>query len=289
VSRRRGFALALVVLLTMVSSIAIAVLLQRQGQQNRTVTRQMRWTQERHLERGLREVIGAWLPTASQRLSDIAEGSGHALDVELPGGRLVRVEVEDAQGALLAETAALDADDAASAQSMLAALYERVPDPSSREALTRPVGPLAVSALAAPEPVLAAAAEVVLGPGAAEDLAQEIVLARADREGPGTQWLRRLFADANPDREVRAELRRLIAAETVLWRLRIQVRGDLDRQAVAEYEALVEVDGREIRRRADSGQFAPLGPFLLWRRSSPSADGSVPGEPGPPMERAGGR
>jgi len=81
----------------------------------------------------------------------------------------------------------------------------------------------------------------------------------------GTQWLRRILAEYITDIDERRSMQRLIVADPNLWRLLITVR-DPRGGFSSMYEAIVEVDGREIRRRADSGEFRPLGPFLLWRR-----------------------
>lgn len=98
-------------------------------------------------------------------------------------------------------------------------------------------------------------------------MARDIVLDRetaADGMG-GTQWLRRIFSEYVTEMDDRRALQRLLVAEPDLWRLRITVLDRRDRLS-SMYEAIVEVDGREIRERADSGEFRPLGPFLLWRR-----------------------
>ncbi|MFI4915414.1 MAG: hypothetical protein ACIAS6_02765 [Phycisphaerales bacterium JB060] len=262
----RAFALPLVVILSMVATMAIAVMLERQGQQTRSTIRQMRWTQDRHLERGVREVTGAWLTGASRRLPEIARGGGHALDLTMNGDRTIRLDIEDAQGSILSTFEGVSEAELPFAEGAYDSILMRAGDEQTLERWTRPVGPVAISAISAPEEVLAAAVAPMMGDGQASAMARDIVQAREGAEsGAGTQWLRRIIADYASEMEDRRTLQRLIVGEPDLWRLRISVkdgRGDIGTM----YEAVVHVDGREIRQRADSGAFTPLGPFLLWRR-----------------------
>lgn len=261
----RAFALPLVVILSMVATMAIAIMLERQGQQTRATIRQMRWTQDRHLERGVREVAGAWLVGASRRLNEIAKGGGHALDLTADGGRTIRIDIEDAQGSILADFDGVSEAELPFAQSAYESILGRASD-EALERFTRPVGPVAISAMTAPEEVMGAALAPMIGDGQASAMARDIVLAREDADtSRGTQWLRRIIADYAPEMEDRRTMQRLLVGEPNLWRLRISVQDGRGRLG-SMYEALVEVDGREVRQRADSGAFTPLGPFLLWRR-----------------------
>lgn len=263
----RAFALPLVVVLAMVATMGIAVMLERQGQQTKSTIRHMKWTQDRHLERGVREVVGAWLTGASRRLGDISQSGGHALDLTMPDGRTFRIDIEDAQGSALAVFDGVSEQELPFAQSAYESILMRAPDAQTLGAWTREVGPAAISAMTAPEEVLAAAATAYIGDAEASAMARDIVLDRetaADGMG-GTQWLRRIFSEYVTEMDDRRALQRLLVAEPDLWRLRITVLDRRDRLS-SMYEAIVEVDGREIRERADSGEFRPLGPFLLWRR-----------------------
>ncbi|MGD1916646.1 MAG: hypothetical protein ACFCBV_10735 [Phycisphaerales bacterium] len=263
---RRAFALPLVVLLSMIATMAIAVMLERQGQQTKSTIRHMRWTQDRHLERGVREITGAWLTGASRRLDDIAGEGGHAIDLTMADGRTFRIDVEDAQGSILTIFEGVSEAELPFAEGAYDAILLRAPDDITLDAWTRQVGPAAISAMTAPEDVLAAAAMPMIGEGPAAAMARDIVLEREEAaQGVGTQWLRRIVAEYFTELDQRRSVQRLITANPSLWRLRITV---LDRrgQFSSMYEAIVEVDGREIRKRADSGEFRPLGPFLLWRR-----------------------
>lgn len=264
--RSRAFALPLVVILSMVATMAIAVMLERQGHQTRSTIRQMRWTQDRHLERGVREIAGAWLTGASRRLNDIAKEGGHALDLTMGGGRTIRLDVEDAQGSVLSVFDGVSEAELPFAQGAYDSVLMRAGDQQTLDRWTRTVGPVAISAVTAPEEVIAAAVAPMIGDGQASALARDVVLAREDADGErGTQWLRRVIADYATEMEDRRTMQRLLVGEADLWRLRISVMDDRGRVG-SMYEAIVEVDGREIRQRADSGAFAPLGPFLLWRR-----------------------
>lgn len=265
-TRRRAFALPLVVILSMVATMAIAVMLERQGHQTRSTIRQLRWTQDRHLERGVREVAGAWLTGATRRLNDIAKNGGHALDLTMDDGRVIRLDIEDAQGSVLSVLDGVPENEMPFAEGAYESILQVSDDPATLERLTRTVGPAAISAVKAPEVVLVAAAAPMIGDGQAAAMARDIVLARDAAEGTtGTQWLRQVIAEYFTEMEDRRTMQRLLVAEPNLWRLRITVLDGRGRVG-SMYEAVVHVDGREIRQRADSGAFTPLGPFLLWRR-----------------------
>lgn len=264
--RKRAFALPLVVILSMVATMVIAVMLERQSQQTLVTIRQLRWTQDRHLESGVREVVGAWVKGATRRLGEIAREGGHALDLTMDDGRTFRLEIEDAQGSILSVFDGVPANEQELASQLYDTIVLRTGDFATLEEWTRNVGPVAVSAATAPEAVLAAVASIHLGQGQAAAMARDIVLARENRDSSGgPQWLRRILNDYVSDLEDRRELQRLLVADPSLWRILVSVfdgRGRL----LSMYEAVVHVDGRELRQRADSGDFTPLGPFLLWRR-----------------------
>jgi hypothetical protein len=258
--------LPLVVILSMVATMAIAVMLERQGHQTRATIRQLRWTQDRHLERGVREVAGAWLTGASRRLNEIAKNGGHALDLTMDDGRTIRLDIEDAQGSVLSVFDGVAEAEMTFAIGAYEAIAQRTDDPVTLDRWTRTVGPPAISAATAPEDVLAAAATPMIGEGQARAMARDIALAREDgQSATGTQWLRQVIAEYFTEVEDRRTMQRLFVAEPDLWRIRITVLDGRGRVG-SMYEAVVHVDGREIQQRADAGAFTPLGPFLLWRR-----------------------
>jgi hypothetical protein len=250
----------------MVATMAIAILLERQGQQTLTTIRQLRWTQDRHLERGVREVAGSWLTSASRRLNEIADAGGHALDLNMADGRTIRLDIEDAQGSVLSNFEGVSENELPFAQGAYDSVVMAAGDPETLERWTRTVGPAAISAMSAPEEVIAAAVAPMIGDSQALSMARDIVLAREDAaDTPGTQWLRQIIAEYMTEMEDRRTMQRLLVAEPDLWRIRISVLDGRGRIG-SMYEAIVHVDGREIRLRAESGEFRPLGPFLLWRR-----------------------
>lgn len=264
--RSRAFALPLVVVLSMVATMAIAILLERQGQQSLATIRHLRWTQDRHLERGVREVAGSWLTSASRRLNEIAKQGGHALDLRMDDGRTIRLDIQDAQGSVLSVFDGVPENELPFARGAYDSIMMAASDPETLELWTRTVGPAAISAVSAPEEVLAAAAAPMIGESQALSMARDIVLAReAAADSPGTQWLRRIIAEYMTEMEDRRTMQRLLVAGPDLWRIRVTVLDQRGRIG-SMYEAVVHVDGREIRQRADSGAFTPLGPFLLWRR-----------------------
>src|SRR5690606_26256835 len=141
---RRGYALVLVTLLTMISTMAVAVILQRHAAVSRSVQRQVEQTRQRHIERGLREVLSGWLRTMrGDTVADRLGPDGHALDIELPAGK-ISVWLYDAQGLAMANFEALPEADAQRARAVYEALAQRV-GPGDLERMTRLVGPARIS------------------------------------------------------------------------------------------------------------------------------------------------
>ena len=261
-ARRRGYALVLVTLLTMVSSMAVAVILQRHAAVRRSVVRQVEQTRQRHIERGLREIISGWLRTVrGESVAERLGPDGHALDILLPEGRIVSVSMRDAQGAVLAGFDALPEEDYPSAVSLYEGFASRI-GPTDLERMTRLAGPMKISVATAPPEAVEAAVEAALGPQRAPDIAAEIREAVAT--GPVTDSSLRnqtLQAAGVPPAD-RSTLLRLITAEPELWELDIQITGGAER---GRYRAQVVIPRRQSAARDGSVMsFSPLGPFLLW-------------------------
>ncbi|MFG0283324.1 MAG: hypothetical protein ACF8R7_02785 [Phycisphaerales bacterium JB039] len=263
-ARRRGYALVLVTLLTMVSSMAVAVILQRHAAVRRSVVRQVEQTRQRHIERGLREVISGWLRTVrGDSVADRLGPDGHALDILLPEGRTVSIAMRDAQGAVLAGFDALPQEELEQALALYEGFASRV-GPTDLERMTRLVGPARISVATAPPEAVEAAVEAALGPQRAAEIAAEIREAVA--EGPVTDSSLRnqTLQSAGVAPADRTAVLRLLTAEPELWELDIRIRSGLD---TGRYRAQVVIPRRQSAARDGSVMsFSPLGPFLLWER-----------------------
>lgn len=262
---RRGYAIVLVTLLTMVSSMAVAVILQRHAAVSRSVQRQVEQTRQRHIERGLRELLSGWLRTMrGDSVASRLGPDGHALDIELPGG-VVSVWLRDAQGLALAGFEALPEAEAERARAAYETLAQRV-GPGDLERLTRLVGPPRISVASAPPEVLEAAVESVLGAGQGRDVAG--VLREAVLEGPLTdnQLRNQTLGQAGLEPGDRSVLMRMITVEPELWELDIRSFDSRGRSA-GRYRALVSIPRRQGGARSGSiMSYSPLGPFLHWER-----------------------
>ncbi|MFY7895702.1 MAG: hypothetical protein ACOVP8_05680, partial [Phycisphaerales bacterium] len=98
--RRGGFALPLVVLLTVIAGILLAAMLDRFGTQQTFAQRQLEQYRDHHIARGLQEAMQAWvnsIDTQTQSLKASLGERGKAFDLELDGQR-VTVYLEDGQG-----------------------------------------------------------------------------------------------------------------------------------------------------------------------------------------------
>ena len=106
---RRGYALVIVVLLTVVVGLTAAVGLQRQSSESLSVARQVAAYQQHHASRGMQEAIGVWLRAVNARTvgESLGEG-GHALDISLADGSTLSVYLHDGQGTALADEVLID-------------------------------------------------------------------------------------------------------------------------------------------------------------------------------------
>lgn len=100
--RPRAFALPLVILLTLIVSLAVAVLMQRNGVAFLAARRQADGYINHHAGLGMREMVSRWLTTVRGRLKESIEDDGFVFSLELPEGTRVDVFMDDAQGTALA-------------------------------------------------------------------------------------------------------------------------------------------------------------------------------------------
>jgi hypothetical protein len=157
----RAFALPLVIVLSLVAGVMTAVILNRQSVESLTSQRELDGYRARHLERGIREVVGQWTDTlVGQNIQNMLEDDGHALDIQMADGTSVSIYLFDGQGSLLTDPMGLSENDRTELGGILdqlAQITNDKPDPMS----LRPVGPIPVSLKSAPPEVLQAIAQHV--------------------------------------------------------------------------------------------------------------------------------
>ena len=262
--RARGFALPMVLLVAMVGTIAVSAMLTRYGSQNRSVHRHTQRYVEHHMQRGVQEVVGAWLESMyGGPLAEVIGPDGLALVVDFEGGRRMEVYLRDGQGTLLTR---LDEAPVRERQTTEAALVELTATVGAgeMEGYTRSAGPVKLSVAAVPGPVLRA---ILVSGGVSERTADRIVgevVARRER-GPITyQEVFKLLDSPGSPVEGRAGIAAMLTDSPILWLVETRIiEGPRDR-VLARYAGLVEVETRRGGRGGAQATFKPAGPFLTW-------------------------
>lgn len=256
---RRGYALVIVVLLTVVVGLTAAVGMQRQSSESLSVARQMAAYQQHHAARGMQEAIGVWLRAVNARtVAESLGDGGHALDISLADGSTLSVYLHDGQGTALADLTALPQANIDDAGAVLRRLATSVSEPDFRR-FTREGGPMAVSVGTAPEAVLTAVAEAFVVEGSAESLVRELVGRRRSGLALDRAMLTEACAAAGITGTERSTVLRMLVIEPELWWATAVLRAP-GRGVTARYGGLVQ-----LRSAASSGGIGNAGgSFLTW-------------------------
>lgn len=221
-ARGRGFALPLVMLLSLTAALLAAVMLNRMTTQALTVERQLDSYRAMHQSKGLREVVQFWMTNiAGRRVADSLAEDGRAVDLQLADGSSVVIYFADGQGAMLSDLSSLREEDRNTAQLMLAQLRTDFPGIAETE---RAYGPVAISAMTAKPEVLQAAAMGIAGPEAGAVFARTVLDARATKRLTNNDLAEAATAAEVQD-EARGRLLRAIITEPTLWRVTAEVHG----------------------------------------------------------------
>lgn len=255
----RAFALPLVLLLALVASIGTMMLLDRQSAQTRMVERQIQGYRDRHFERGVREIVGQWSDTVggSQWRQRVDKSNGHALSIALVDGSVLEVYLFDAQGSILTDPSGKESSQVELARTVAESLGQDTnwnPDP----VLLRPVGPVAVSALAAPAEVLTAVARAARAREPAR-FADAIIRARDDLELSESEWQTALGL-ADPTAEVRTALAQMVTINPTLVGVVVDVYAQGASGPTLRYGGRFDVQAPS----ASGGLVQSLGKFLTW-------------------------
>ncbi len=285
---RRGFALPLVVLLALVSSLVVVVMLDRSNTQARMVKRQLDNYRDDHFAKGMQEAIDSWMKSvATKPMADLLEEDGHAMDLELADGVLLKLYVFDAQGSVLTEFGMLQGDSITDAQGVAMA-YSGISVDELKKAsksiaeneekirtagrytpvtLTRRYGSPAVSVNSSPDPVLAAVANFAGGGDLVAQLLEAVNTARAEKPLGATE-LADIIAKIQTEPEIRAILQRLLTAQPTFWQIEARLyRTDQLSTPAAVYSgySLISGRGNTSRDRAGAGM-TRLSVILDWKR-----------------------
>lgn len=232
-ARRRGFAMVMVILLTLVAGLSITVILDRHGQAALAERRTIRGYQEHHEQQGLRDLVGTAIEYGALARADRTTAPEPVEIVLLSAdGRRYAIVADDAHGRVLA-------DGSGSAGPIMTQAAERLraasADAEDRYLRTR--GPARVSLATAEEPVLAAVLQAIDPDAPAATFAANVLKAR--REKPlAAQDINRLLKESGVDEEVISVALRCFTHESLLWRLKVEVTGR-DGQVVSRHLGLL--------------------------------------------------
>lgn len=216
-ARPRGFALPMVLLLGVISTILITVMLSRHATQSLMVARERERTVNRHFERGLAECLDQWLAMlGSKPVGEALGEDGRAFTISTRGSA-VDFSLKDAQGSLLGDPVGLSAVPRRTALQALANL--RATLGSLPPDTVRPVGPLAVSANSASMEALTAILQAALqDESAGESLAREIV----SRRPLAAEDLTAVLGESGLEPPQQEIARRVLVTASTLWRFTIE-------------------------------------------------------------------
>lgn len=261
---RRGFAMPVVVLLSLIVGVMAAVLLERQSTQRLVVERQLRGYRDHHFQRGLREVVGAWTDQLiGQPLEKLIAEDGHALDLELPGGGLAAVYLFDGQGTVLTDPMGLTTEEQQDALGIIEALAQ-ISGEQADPAWFRPVGPLKICVATAPPEVLEAMAAYA-GAKSPRRFAQTLVETRQrqDLTEADLQTAQNLAEIGAADRQV---MTRIATVRPELWAMIVDFYDPV--QPASDGGPTARFGARFVLPVGGGGRSATtlqsLGRFLSW-------------------------
>lgn len=257
----RGFAMPMVILLSIVVGLGVGVAVSRQVVQSRTVARQVRGYQEHHAAQGLQEAIGAFVQRIDAREIDDSTGeNGHAMDLELQGGDVAMVYFEEAQGTMLSALGGLGEDSLQANALALERLLELTSTERYRE-ITRRVGPWQISPRTAPAEVLRAIIDSVVDDTGISESVTTQVLTRRESEHLTWSEVSDMLQDAGVEDPDRRQLQRIFTFDPELWFVRVDVKPRGTKRLSARYGGLTYIPSGSRRNRAGANA---TGVFLTW-------------------------
>jgi len=262
---RRGFAIAMVVLLMVVVGLTVGVAMTRLSAQSKTIARQVGKYQDHHLGRGLQEAIGAWLRQQNGRdlLDVLGVEDGHAMDIMLADGSQVSVYLRDAQGAALSNLTG-QPDRQIEEGGLLLRNLSLSTTESEFLRLTRPFGPMPISINSAPDRVLEAAAQMVAGESSQRFLS-ELEILRSQAAKITRAQLSAASQSAGLTTEQRAAALRTFAVDIELWAVIIEVRagrGMHSGRLISRYGGITRI---RVNARNSAGNPMEIGAFITWK------------------------
>lgn len=222
---RRGFALPLVVLMSLVATLLVAFSLDRSLTQAYSVNRQVERYSTHHFAKGLETLIESFSRSVSNRsMAEVLDPSGLAMRVVTDDGAGLLVSFFDGQDTLLEAFDGLGRDDRMMGEGALVRMIESAGAENVRN-FTRAYGPLAVSINSSSEEVLRAALDAaLLGEDVDRTLSALLQARRSAANGVAMTREEMSFAleAIGVDPQLRSRVERLVTAQPVLWRFVVE-------------------------------------------------------------------
>lgn len=240
---RRGFAMPLVVLMSLVAALLVSVALDRSMAQALTVNRQIDRYATHHFNKGLEVLIDSFARAMSGRsLPEVLDQSGLAMRLITDDGVGLRVSFFDAQDTLLEAFDGFGRDDRMMGEGALVRLIEAVGMDEIREN-TRTFGPMSVSINSSSETVLHCALDAALLGEGVERAQAALLQAKRSAANPSAMTREELqiaLDSAGLEPPMRARVERIVTAQPVIWRFVVEpdIAPSSARGASVRYEGL---------------------------------------------------
>lgn len=273
---KRAFVMPVVVLLTLVASLAVTLLLNRNSVRRSDAEYALESYIEEHRQRGIREVIALWLQFSGQQDLDAMLGeSGLAFTLDYSGGRTLEVTLVPAQQTPLIDPEGLGpmqpgADIIDLPRQREIARLTALALGESAPTLGRTSGPLALSLRDASPEALRAVSTAVIGD---EQMAQEYTNALLRYRDEQTTYDRaqmlNLARDAGVETALQTQLTALWTQLPSLWEVRAELKGpgeDGRDRTTARYQAKIFIPREEATNALMSGSEHASAWFLEWNR-----------------------
>lgn len=273
---RRGFVMPLVVLMALVTSMMVAVLLNRNAVRRSDAEWELNSYVEEHRQRGVREIVAVWLQfTGQQDFESMLGSDGTAFTLDYSGGRRLVVKLLPAQGAPVIDPEGVDVSQVQGtilSPKLQRDIVERTAEilGSRAESLGRRSGPIAVSLYDASAEVIRAMAQAVLqNDQLAEEYTNQLLRRRDEASAVDRPALLNLARDVGIPDNQQTQLAAMWTTLPALWSVRVELTGPgvagRD-QTIGRYEALVFIPREETTSPLLTGSEHPSAWFLEWRK-----------------------
>ena len=253
--RRRGYALALVMLLGMVAALSVAVLLEGSAQAARASQRAVDLYLRHHEQAGMRDMIGMALGYRALNVGDLRAEGSTKITLSVGGAGEVEVRAADGQGTIL-RTSGEGVAGVLRVAAEQAGLIDAAGTAAGKN--TRERGPAKTSVNSAPRAVLEALFKAVDAEGPATAFANAVLEMRGGKRLTQAD-ISVALRNAGTDPEVARLLEGMLTADPGLFRVRVESRGPGGAGRATRFEGLIQGDPR-------GGAAGAMWAFLVWVR-----------------------